>query len=127
MELNNESRKMLRYIYQHPYVSCLQLLSFKNKGINRARADETMRSLISQKLISCRSASCKEADADKKELPYTGIDGYLVVTNLGEIVAENILFEYHKWIYSEFRAWITLAISVISLVLSIINTIKIFV
>lgn len=80
MELNNDSKQMLYYIYNHPYVPCLQLLSFKNKGVNRETSDETMQFLINSGLVSCKTAPYKESE----ELPYDGLSGHLVVTNAGK-------------------------------------------
>ena len=57
--LNKKSIRILKYIYKHPYVHCLDLLCFKHRGIDREFADKIIPQLIDQKFISCRSVACE--------------------------------------------------------------------
>ena len=82
--LNKKSIRILKYIYKHPYVSCLDLLCFKHRGIDREFADKIIPQLIDQKFISCRSVACEIDDSPDKAQNYNGLDGYFV-TLLPEI------------------------------------------
>ena len=113
--LNKKSIRILKYIYKHPYVSCLDLLCFKHRGIDRNYADEIIPQLIDQKFISCRSVACKMDDSPDKGLEYNGLDGYLITLPSGDALIETELRGSRRWMIGPLIAIISVIVGFLSL------------
>lgn len=88
-DLDKKSMRVLKYIYEHPYIPCLKLECLKTKGIDRTEVSDIIKRLIDINYVSCRIAPNKEADRDHKEHPYDGLDGYLVTLPDGRAYIES--------------------------------------
>nr|DAO62419.1 MAG TPA: MarR family [Caudoviricetes sp.] len=113
--LNKKSIRILKYIYKHPYVRCLDLLCFKHRGIDREFADKIIPQLIDQKFISCRSVACEIDDSPDKVQNYNGLDGYFVTLPAGDIIVETELRETRRWIVGTLIAAASVIVGFLSL------------
>lgn len=120
MILNKDTERVLNYICQNPYTSCAAISCISIRGINIDNIDSIIRRLIAEKMVSCRSASCKE-EKDQSEIEYNGFSGYLVALPDGEAYVESES-------KSRVRHWIPVitsnTIAIIAIIISIIALLK---
>lgn len=119
-DLDRKSMRVLKYIYKHPYTPCLQLECFKTRGIDRTELGDIVKRLIDINYVSCRIAPNKEADRDRKEHPYDGLDGYLVALPDGRAHFED---KKERSLASKIGLFLTSIIGIGTIVATIISSI----
>lgn len=100
--INKKGRKILCYIYKHPYITFAELNLFKkingSKLSDHYETEEIINYLADNKFISCRLASSKESDFDKKEIFPVELDSHLVSLPLGDVYVESEIHNDRRWI-----------------------------
>lgn len=114
--MNNLSFEILQLYSSRSSLSLLQLGAILNKDafnlaepINYLRAKDYLK--IEPNHAMLNSLSDKE---------FISLDTPLVITYLGKIAIESEAKERQHFKFTEFRAWVTLAIALIALILSIV-------
>ena len=119
MELNNEAKRVLKYIYKHPYVPYIGLACIGIRGVDLNNIDDILTTLMVNEFISCRSAQCKAADSEKKEVTLSSLDGHLVTLPTGDTYIENkkrkLIFYWMPIIIDSFLSIAAIIISIIAL------------